>query len=787
MLPDTTNSAALLSSGETPGDRVEFETLMSDVSARLVATSPDEVEPVIIDTLERVRVFFEADRCGLLTVSPDHTVARAEYAAYAEGLPPVSGDINLAQLWPWAAHKLFVERVPVVVCRMADLPPEAAADRVSWEQAVPTRSNLAVPLLEGALVRRIVLIHWLREERQFPASYVPRLRVLGEMMVNALRRKQAFEELRQSEERLDRAAAAAGCGLWELDMNTGVIWATPEARALYGVGADETTTYDLILRLVHEGDRARVAEAIEKAMSEPRPFDETYRVVCADGVRWIHATGRAGDDNRLLGASVDVTELVVTSDRAREQAARVAAAVDAAELGFAEWDLATGEQYVDERLLDMLDIGEERSSSAEELWLARVQADDRSAVEDGQRRLRTGAAERVIAEYRYEHPRRGIIWLRHSARRVDRAPDGGPRVISAIEDITDRKNQEEQLRQALEDVQRLRERLQNENQYLRQEAKQRLGPAHIVGRGPAIRRTLSLAEQVGPTDSTVLLLGETGSGKERLASYIHECSRRRDRPMIRVNCSAIPTPLIESELFGREKGAYTGAHSKQIGRFELAHGSTLFLDEIGELPLEVQVKLLRVLENRVIERLGNPKPVIVDVRIVAATNRDLGAAVRDGRFREDLFYRLNVFPIVVPPLRDRREDIPLFVQAFIDEMASTMGKRIDEVDPASMSALGAYAWPGNVRELRNVVERAMILASGPILRIDGPPRQPGDAEPGSHPKTAGYDDLLRVLEETGWRIRGAQGAAARLGLNPTTLESRMKKLGVTRPGKIAHS
>ncbi len=787
MVTDTTSSAAL-SSGETPGDRVEFETLISDVSARLVAASPDEVEPVIISTLERVRVFFQADRCGLLTVSPDQTLARAAYVAYAEGLPEVPGDINLAKLWPWAAHKLFVERVPVLVCRMADLPPEAAADRASWEQAVPTRSNLAVPLVEGEVVRQIVVMHWLQEEWCFPDSYVPRLRLLGEMIVNALHRKEAFEALRTSEERLERAAASARCGLWELDLVTGVIWATSDARALYGLTPDEPATFDRIMRLVHEADREALAVAIDKAMSDRRNFDETYRIVRSNGaIRWIHATGRAGDGQVLLGASVDVTDLVDASDNAADQAARVAAAVDAAELGFSEWTPLSGERYVDARLLNILGIDREDARRAEELWLARIHAEDRSTVEEGRRALRAGETDRVTLEYRYERPQRGIIWLRHSARRADRARDGGARVISAIEDISDRKRQEEQLRQALEDVQRLREQLQNENQYLRQEAKRRLGPTHIVGRGPAIRRTLSLAEQVGPTDSTVLLLGETGSGKERLASYIHECSRRRDRPMIRVNCSAIPTPLIESELFGREKGAYTGAHSKQIGRFELAHGSTLFLDEIGELPLEVQVKLLRALENRTIERLGSPKTVIVDVRIVAATNRDLGAAVRDGRFREDLYYRLNVFPIVVPPLRDRREDIPLFVQAFIDEMAPTMGKRIDGIDPASMATLAAYAWPGNVRELRNVVERAMILASSPVLRVDGPPTLAADTERGSNPGTAVRDELLRVLEETGWRIRGAQGAAARLGLKPSTLESRMKKLGVARPGKIAHS
>jgi transcriptional regulator with GAF, ATPase, and Fis domain len=257
--------------------------------------------------------------------------------------------------------------------------------------------------------------------------------------------------------------------------------------------------------------------------------------------------------------------------------------------------------------------------------------------------------------------------------------------------------------------------------------------------------------------------------------------------MVRVNCSAIPSGLIESELFGREKGAYTGAMSKQIGRFELAHGSTLFLDEVGELPLDVQVKLLRVLQEHTIERLGSPRPIPVDVRIIAATNRDLEQAVRDGHFRSDLFYRVNVFPIMVPPLRDRREDIPALVAALVDEIGGAMGKRFDAVAKASLEMLQQYDWPGNVRELRNVLERAMILSRGPMLRVDLPGMPP--LGPSRTTPTTAIDCLedverehiLQVLVDAGWRIKGADSASVRLRLNPSTLRSRMKKLGIVRP------
>jgi formate hydrogenlyase transcriptional activator len=343
-----------------------------------------------------------------------------------------------------------------------------------------------------------------------------------------------------------------------------------------------------------------------------------------------------------------------------------------------------------------------------------------------------------------------------------------------------RKREQEKLLAALSEIRVLKERLERENAYL-QHAAQIRPPQGLTSHSPAFLSVLGEVAQVAQTNSTVLLLGETGSGKEVLAQAIHDASARKDRPMIKVNCAALPASLIESELFGREKGAFTGALAKQAGRFEIADGSTIFLDEVGELPLELQPKLLRVLQEGEFERLGGTKTIRVNARVIAATNRPLAQAVKEGKFREDLFYRLDVFPIEVPPLRERREDIPMLSWTFVKEFSNSMGKPIDEIADESMAALQEYHWPGNVRELRNVIERAMILSHSPRLCIK---LVHTALRPVALTATAGSLDeaertiILQAVEQCNWRIRGSNGAAALLDIKPTTLESRIKKLGL---------
>ena len=364
------------------------------------------------------------------------------------------------------------------------------------------------------------------------------------------------------------------------------------------------------------------------------------------------------------------------------------------------------------------------------------------------------------------------------------------RWVGVIRNVTERKQAEEELHE-------LKTQLERENVYLRETIEEAYTPAEMVGKSAALRSVLHLVGQVAPTNAPVVITGETGTGKELVARAIHSQSPRRDYPFVAVNCAALPPTLVESELFGHEKGAFTGATGRRIGRFELAHRGTILLDEVAELPLDLQAKLLRVLQTGEFERVGASEPVRVDVRVIAATNRELEDEVEHGRFRSDLYYRLRVFPIHVPPLRERREDIPLLVTYLLEKKGAALGKRVERIPREAMAALSTYDWPGNVRELENVIERALILSRGPALAVGealgrasiprGRAAPAREATKGSAPDatlTLAQSErahILRACEASGWKIKGRGGAAERLDLDPSTLYFRMRKLGIARP------
>jgi formate hydrogenlyase transcriptional activator len=520
---------------------------------------------------------------------------------------------------------------------------------------------------------------------------------------------------------------------------------------------------------IHSGrditERKRTEESLKKA------HDELEQKIHARTKELIRV-------NMHLAEKIGV--LTLTEKTLREKEATLLSAQQIAQVGNWDWNIEANELYWSDEVYRIFVPKLKKVGATYEAFLGMVYPDDREAVMEAVKRylkdprapydiehrvLRTDDTERIVHE-------RGEVTFNE---------DGKPiRMVGVVHDITDLKQTEKQLRNALHEIQSLKEKVEAENIYLQNEIIQEKGFDEIIGKSNALNYVFFRVRQVAETVSTVLLLGETGTGKERIAHAIHDRSLRKEKIFVVVNCAALPSNLIESELFGREKGAFTGSHARQIGRFELAHGGTIFLDEIGELPLELQSKLLRVVQEGEFERVGSPHPTKVDVRIIASTNRNLEAMVQKGRFREDLYYRINVFPITVPPLRQRKDDIPLLVVHFAKHFALKHGIKIEKIPQDILTKLQDYPWPGNVRELQNVIERAVITSPGDVLRVEIPAfshSAPDDIKP--------LDDLERdhihkVLEKTKGRIAGPQGAAILLGMNPSTLRSRLIKLGIKK-------
>jgi formate hydrogenlyase transcriptional activator len=462
----------------------------------------------------------------------------------------------------------------------------------------------------------------------------------------------------------------------------------------------------------------------------------------------------------------------------------------AGELGLWVRDLQQGGFWANPRLRSLFGFSENQVLRFADI-VDRIHPDDRvRVIDDAEHTHQAGGS--FEGEFRVIVPDGNERWLAAKGRTVGKPSQNSGRRMGVVFDITERKRAEQDLNAALVEIRGLKERLEEENLYLREEIFEVKGFDEIVGKSDALRYVLTRVEQVAKTDATVLLQGETGVGKELIARAIHERSSRSNGPQVKVNCATLPEALVESELFGHEKGAFTGADRQRKGRFELADGGTILLDEVGELPASTQAKLLRVLQEGEFERVGGSTTIKVSVRIIAATNRKLHDEVSAGQFRQDLFYRLNVYPITIPPLRERREDIPLLLNHYTRELGERLGKNISEVPAQVMREFMEYNWPGNIRELQNVIERAVIVSSDGVLRLPEPLVQAITATAGEDEEAfkepmkvstlddAERDHILRALEATGWRIEGPKGAAAMLKIHPSTLRFRMKKLGLTK-------
>lgn len=898
-------------------DYLNFEKLISDLSALFVNIPPDQVDVEIEVALKQILDFFQVDRCGLLGITPDRKRVHVTHAAYAENIERVSGDIDLAALFPWSYEKLVIQGQPVCLARIEELPETAQKDKAHYI-AMNMRSLLNIPLFFEGRVSSIIVINSMHAERSWPEIFIPRLRLLGEIFINAVKRGDADRALRESEVRLSLATDAAGVMPWNIEMASGHIWTTEKGKEFFGFSRDTDLTLESFLSIVHAEDRENLRRTVELTMQSGKENSAEYRIVHPDGkIKWVLSRGRpyptsSGGGDRLMGVSIDVTERKTMEETLRaseekfrgffnstpdycyiispqgtilnindsalqmlgygreEIVGKPLAIIYAPESVpkmkdlFSKWrergQIINEEVTIitkrGERRTVLLNAGAVRDKDGTILYSTSVQNDitirKRAEEELKQSRERFRDIAENVSDFIWEVAPDGLYSytspsverilgysadeligkmhfydlfapnvrkdLKAAAFQVFRAKqpfrafpnpnvskdgkivhletsgipvlDKGGNLIGyrgADTDVTERKHAEEEVRKAYEEIKSLKEKLELENVCLREEMSRGSEFESIVGQSDALKYVFFRIQQVAPTDSTVLITGETGTGKGLVSRAIHEASKRRSQPMVVVNCAALPETLIESELFGSEKGAFTGADKSRAGRFALADKGTIFLDEVGELPLELQAKLLRVIESGEFERLGSPRTTRVDVRIIASTNRDLTKEVQEGRFREDLFYRLNVFPITMPPLRQRADDIPVLVSHFVAKHCKKIGKSITEIPQKVMKALEEFSWPGNVRELENVIARAVISTQGHVLEL---------AEPFAEARTSAVqnskegladverDHIFRILNQTIWKIEGENGAARILGLRPSTLRSRMKKLDIRRPADM---
>jgi PAS domain S-box-containing protein len=543
---------------------------------------------------------------------------------------------------------------------------------------------------------------------------------------------------------------------------------------------------------VHPADLPDVLAAWQHAVETGQPYDFEHRIRRADGeYRWFQSRGlplRDADGQivRWYNLLTDIHARRETEDKLRQSEEELLEAQRLSHAGSWRHHLASGTFTVSPEVLRIRGVISAEPLSTIDRMYSGIHPDDRSSVKDAYEAAQRRKDE-FDAEYRIVLHDGTIKHLHTIGHPVLNESGEVVEYIGTGMDVTEQRQGQAALEKAFEEIKRLKDRLEDENLALREEIDQASMFEEIVGASAALKGVLSHVAKVAPTDSTVLISGETGTGKELIARAIHKHSRRADRAFITLNCAATPPSLIASELFGHEKGAFTGAVQQRRGRFELAHSGTILLDEIGEIPIDTQVALLRVLQERQIERVGGSRAIPVDVRVIAATNRDLSTAIAAGTFRSDLFYRLNVFPIFVPPLRQRPDDIPILVEYFVKRFAEKMAKRIRQIDKRTLELCRGYEWPGNIRELQNIVERSVILTPGDTFSIDEAwlsSQRPLRTE-GSDPLPQALEDQERDLIESALaksrgKVAGPQGAAATLGIPASTLESKIRQLKIEK-------
>jgi PAS domain S-box-containing protein len=757
-----------------------FEALLLDLSVRFIDLPMDLVDTQIEDAQRRVCEYLGLDLAALWQWSIGTPgIATLTHLYRPLGGPQRPDPMYGHEHFPWCKEELEAGRI-INISSVDNLPDEAAQDQ-STLRCFGIKSVLTLPLsVRGKPPIGALSFNTVREERTWSEPLVKRLQMVAQVFTNAILRQQTDAELQLNNMRLSMTTEVVGAGLWIMDVDTRKVWVSPKGRELFHFSPDEEIYYERYFMVIHPDDRDRVRQKVQHALRSGGFLGCDYRIVLPDGgIRWIASRGQKlrkspGEPEHILGLSLDITERKETELHLSQAKALLDAVVNSTpdmiwSVDPESFGLLTFNQGLFEYFLHQRGIRIAAGMRPEDLFT------DAKYIETWRSYYRRALDEGSFTTEYLVYSGNRTLRLNINVLKSDDSLFG----ISVFgQDITEIKGMEYQLRQQLDEIKKLKAQLEQENLYLQDQITLLSDHGDVVGNSSGLKAAMRQCEQVAGTDSTVLLLGETGTGKELMARTIHRLSRRKDRAMVTINCASLPPTLIESELFGREAGAYTGALTRMVGRFEIADGATLFLDEIGELPLDLQGKLLRVLEEGNFERLGSTKPRHVDVRIIAATNRPIAQDVKDGKFRKDLFYRLNIFPIEIPPLRERKEDIPLLVWFFVRALQNRMGKEIESISEKNMATLKSYSWPGNVRELKNVLEHAMIMCNSKTLTIQLPL-----VDPLSEDATGGFEEMerrhiLSVLAKTGGRVSGRGGAAEVLGLKRSTLYSKMKKLGI---------
>jgi PAS domain S-box-containing protein len=793
-LQEETTPASFTATIGTPVRQLDVESVVKASQA----LSSEIVLPRLIETLMRLAVEHAgAERGLLILLRGDEPQIEAEVTTGHERVAVTvrRTAVTPSDLPQSALHYVIRTRQRVLLddASVANL----YSDDEYLRQKRP-RSVLCVPIVNQTKLVGVLYLENNLTPRAFTSDRVTVLELLASQAAISLENASLYSDLQGSYSDLHRSEAflAQGqsishTGSFGWNVSSGKIYWSEETCTIFEYDRAVKPTLELVFQRILPDDRDRVRQVLDHVINEETDFDFEHRLLMpAGGVKHIHALGRAlktsQGDLEYVGAVMDVTAAKQAEAALRQSEAYLAEAQRLSHTGSWAWDVATKRIFWSVETFKIFGFDPDTTKPTSESFLQRVHPDDRASIGSVETELYKGNDAEF--SYRIVLPDSSIKYVRSVAHPVSNDSGQVIEFVGTVIDITERERAEHDLQCAFDEIKKLKDQLYQENVALREEIDKASMFEEIVGASAPLQTVLSRISKVAPADSSVLITGETGTGKELVARAIHRRSRRSSRAFVSVNCAAIPRDLIASELFGHEKGAFTGASQRRIGRFELAEGGTIFLDEVGELPAETQIALLRVLQEREFERIGATGSIRTNVRVIAATNRDLEAAITAGTFRSDLFYRLNVFPIEMPSLRERREDIPLLVEYFINRFARQAGKNFQRVNKKSLDLLQSYPWPGNIRELQNVIERSVIVCDTENFSVDESwlSRQPRATRPKSQlelsQKLAAQEKEMieAVLRESGGRVFGPSGAAARLGMPRSTLESKIRSLNIDK-------